>query len=272
MVVVLSEKDREKIFDTLTDKQIRVIKRYVLDIVKSELLTKYFWKGINWDLVGLEYDPLFHKKLAERVSQPRLFCSACGKPLKNQYIVKSKQTGYIQELGSTCLADRAGIDIRIVKEIHNSRKRINLFQDEILSDYRNKERFPNRIYKDIIEINADRSWGPKFRSKILDFKGANLPLFHKDHNKLLKDLSNRRNELDEEEQFGHKDKVRNNTQEYIHLKRYINEIVRKDRSLNIIQKEETLSDALERITNINNSINDDFAVIPISKQKERAKQ
>ena len=272
MVVVLSEKDREKIFDTLTDKQIRVIKRYVLDIVKSELLTKYFWKGINWDLVGLEYDPLFHKKLAERVSQPRLFCSACGKPLKNQYIVKSKQTGYIQELGSTCLADRAGIDIRIVKEIHNSRKRINLFQDEILSDYRNKERFPNRIYKDIIEINADRSWGPKFRSKILDFKGANLPLFHKDHNKLLKDLSNRRNELDEEEQFGHKDKVRNNTQEYIHLKRYINEIVRKDRSLNIIQKEETLSDALERITNINNSINDDFAVIPISKQKELAKQ
>ena len=272
MVVVLSEKDREKIFDTLTDKQIRVIKRYVLDRVKSELLTKYFWKGINWDLVGLEYDPLFHKKLAERVSQPRLFCSACGKPLKNQYIVKSKQTGYIQELGSTCLADRAGIDIRIVKEIHNSRKRINLFQDEILSDYRNKERFPNRIYKDIIEINADRSWGPKFRSKILDFKGANLPLFHKDHNKLLKDLSNRRNELDEEEQFGHKDKVRNNTQEYIHLKRYINEIVRKDRSLNIIQKEETLSDALERITNINNSINDDFAVIPISKQKELAKQ
>lgn len=272
MVVVLSEKDREKIFDTLTDEQIRVIKRYVLDRVKSELLTKYFWKGINWDLVGLEYDPLFHKKLAERVSQPRLFCSACGKPLKNQYIVKSKQTGHIQELGSTCLSDRAGIDIRIVKEIHNSRKRINLFQDEILSDYRNKERFPNRIYKDIIEINADRSWGPKFRSKILDFKGANLPLFHKDHNKLLKDLSNRRNELDEEEQFGHKNKVRNNTQEYIHLKRYINEIVRKDRSLNIIQKEETLSDALERITNINNSINDDFAVIPISKQKELAKQ
>lgn len=272
MVVVLSEKDRREIFDTLTNKQIRVIKRYVLDTVKSELLTKYFWKGINWDLIGLEYDPFFHKKLAERVSQPRLFCSACGKPLKNQYIVKSKQTGHIQELGSTCLSDRAGIDIRIVKEIRNSRKRINLFQDEILSDYRNKERFPNRIYKDIIEINADRSWGPKFRSKILDFKGANLPLFHKDHNKLLKDLSNRRNELDEEEQFGHKDKVRNNIQEYIHLKRYINEIIRKDRSLNIIRKEETLSDALERITNINNSINDDFAVIPISKQKELAKQ
>lgn len=272
MVVVLSEKDREKIFDTLTDKQIRVIKRYVLDRVKSELLTKYFWKGINWDLVGLEYDPLFHKKLAERVSQPRLFCSACGKPLKNQYIVKSKQTGYIQKLGSTCLADRAGIDIRIVKEIHNSRKRINIFQDEILSEYRNKERFPNRIYKDIIEINADKSWGRNFRDKILDFKGANLPLFHKDHNKLINDLSNRRRELFEEEQFDHKNKVRNNIQEYIHLKRYINEIVRKDRSLNIIQKEETLDDALERITNINNSINDDFAVIPISKQKELAKQ
>lgn len=272
MVVVLSEKDREKIFDTLTDEQISVIKRYVLDRVKSELLTKYFWKGINWDLVGLEYDPLFHKKLAERVSQPRLFCSACGKPLKNQYIVKSKQTGYIQRLGSTCLADRAGIDIRIVKEIHNSRKRINIFQDEILSEYRNKERFPNRIYKDIIEINADKSWGRNFRDKILDFKGANLPLFHKDHNKLINDLSNRRRELFEEEQFDHKNKVRNNIQEYIHLKRYINEIVRKDRSLNIIQKEETLDDALERITNINNSINDDFAEIPIPKQKELAKQ
>ena len=47
MVVVLSEKDREKIFDTLTDKQIRVIKRYVLDRVKSKLLSEYFWDGIT---------------------------------------------------------------------------------------------------------------------------------------------------------------------------------------------------------------------------------
>lgn len=272
MVVVLSEKDREKIFDTLTNKQVEVIKRYVLDRVKSKLLSRYFWDGINWELIGLEYDPFFHKKLSERTNRPMYSCSACGSSLKNQYVVKSKQTGHIQRLGSTCLSDRTGISPKIAKEIHNSRKEINLFQDEILLDYKNKGRFPNRIYKNIVEINADRSWGRNFRDKILDFKEANLPLFHKDRNKLLRDLSNRRNELDEEEQFGHKDKVRNNTQEYIHLKRYINEIVRKDRSLNIIQKEETLSDALERITNINNSINDDFAVIPISKQKELAKQ
>ena len=272
MVVVLSEKDREKIFDTLTDKQIRVIKRYVLDRVKSKLLSEYFWDGIDWELIGLEYDPFFHKKLSERTNRPIYFCSACGSSLKNQYVVRSKQTGYIQKLGSTCLSDRTGISPKIAKEIHNSRKEINLFQDEILLDYKNKKRFPNRIYKDITKINADRSWGRNFRDKILDFKGANLPLFHKDHNKLINDLSNRRRELDEEEQFGHKDKVRNNIQEYIHLKRYINEIIQKDRNLNIIQKEETLSNALERITNINNSINDDFAVIPTSKQKELAKQ
>lgn len=272
MVVVLSEKDREKIFDTLTNKQVKVIKRYVLDRVKSKLLSKYFWDGIDWELIGLEYDPFFHKKLSERTNRPMYSCSACGSSLKNQYVVRSKQTGYIQKLGSTCLSDRTGISPKIAKEIHNSRKEINLFQDEILLDYRNKERFPNRIYKNIVEINADRSWGRNFRDKILDFKEANLPLFHKDHNKLINDLSNRRRELDEEKQFGHKDKVRNNIQEYIHLKRYINEIIRKDRSLNIIQKEEKLNTALERITNINNSINDDFAEIPISKQKELAKQ
>lgn len=64
MVVVLSEKDRREIFDTLTDEQMRVVKKYVLYEARSRLLSRYFWKGINWELVRLEYDPLFKKSEA----------------------------------------------------------------------------------------------------------------------------------------------------------------------------------------------------------------
>ena len=98
MVVVLSEKDRREIFNELTSEQIRVIRKYVLDATKSELLTKHFMRGINWELVDLGYDPLFKKKLSKRKYNPTLYCSACGKPLKYQYVIRSLQTGYVESL------------------------------------------------------------------------------------------------------------------------------------------------------------------------------
>ena len=267
MVVVLSEKDREKIFDALTDEQMRVVKKYVLYEAKSRLLSRYFWKGINWELVRLEYDPLFKKKRSKRKYNPTLYCDACHNPLKYQYVVRSLQTGYEQELGETCFTQRTGIPTHIAREIYKSKDDINLFQDEILNKYRKGDRFPKSIYNKSLYFSADEYWGEALRDRILEFKRADLPLFHTDRLKLESYLASARREFELEE----KEKNLYSTEvnrRYIFLSRHLKYIVSKNRNLfseERIKIEKTIS---EKDIKINEGINEDFAKIPEFKREE----
>lgn len=267
MVVVLSEKDREKIFDTLTDEQMRVVKKYVLYEAKSRLLSRYFWKGINWELVRLEYDPLFKKKRSKRKYNPTLYCDACHNPLKYQYVVRSLQTGYEQELGEICFTQRTGIPTHIAREIYKSKDDINLFQDEILNKYRKGDRFPKSIYNKSLYFSADEYRGEALRDRILEFKRADLPLFHTDRLKLESYLASARREFELEE----KEKNLYSTEvnrRYIFLSRHLKYIVSKNRNLfseERIKIEKTIS---EKDIKINEGINEDFAKIPEFKREE----
>lgn len=267
MVVVLSEKDRREIFNELTSEQIRVIRKYVLDATKSELLTKHFMRGINWELVDLGYDPLFKKKLSKRKYNPTLYCSACGKPLKYQYVIRSLQTGYVESLGETCLNQRTGISLNIAKEVHESKRVINIFQDEILLLVYIGKVFPINMYKKVHDINGDVGWSNTFRNRILEFKRANLPLFHKDYSKLEIDWDNAKKEIELEEKENNLYSTEVNRR-YIFLSRHLKYIVSKNRNLfseERIKIEKTIS---EKDIKINEGINEDFAKIPESKQEE----
>lgn len=267
MVVVLSEKDRKEIFNELTSEQIRVIRKYVLDATKSELLTKHFMRGINWELVDLGYDPLFKKKLSKRKYNPTLYCSACGKPLKYQYVIRSLQTGYVEILGETCLNQRTGISLNIAKEVHESKRVINVFQDEILLLVHIGKVFPINMYKKIHDINGDVGWSNTFRNRILEFKRANLPLFHKDYSKLEIDWDNAKKEIELEEKENNLYSTEVNRR-YIFLSRHLKYIVSKNRNLfseERIKIEKTIS---EKDIKINEGINEDFAKIPEFKREE----
>ena len=271
MVVVLSEKDRKEIFNELTSEQIRVIRKYVLDATKSELLTKHFMRGINWELVDLGYDPLFKKKLSKRKYNPTLYCSACGKPLKYQYVIRSLQTGYIESLGETCLNQRTGISLNIAKEVHESKRVINVFQDEILLLVHIGKVFPIKMYKKVHDINGDVGWSTTFRNRILEFKRANLPLFHKDYSKLEIDWDNVKKEIELEEKEKNLYSTETNRR-YIFLSRHLKYIVSKNRNLfseERIKIEKTIS---EKDVKINEGINEDFAKIPEFKQEELKKK
>ena len=271
MVVVLSEKDRREIFNELTSEQIRVIRKYVLDATKSELLTKHFMRGINWELVDLGYDPLFKKKLSKRKYNPTLYCSACGKPLKYQYVIRSLQTGYVESLGETCLNQRTGISLNIAKEVHESKRVINVFQDEILLLVHIGKVFPINMYKKVHDINGDVGWSNTFRNRILEFKRANLPLFHKDYSKLEIDWDNAKKEIELEEKEKNLYSTETNRR-YIFLSRHLKYIVSKNRNLfseERIKIEKTIS---KKDIKINEGINEDFAKIPEFKQEELKKK
>ena len=267
MVVVLSEKDRREIFNELTSEQIRVIRKYVLDATKSELLTKHFMRGINWELVDLGYDPLFKKKLSKRKYNPTLYCSACGKSLKYQYVIRSLQTGYVESLGETCLNQRTGISLNIAKEVHESKQVINVFQDEILLLVHIGKVFPINMYKKVHDINGDVGWSNTFRNRILEFKRANLPLFHKDYSKLEIDWDNVKKEIELEEKENNLYSTEVNRR-YIFLSRHLKYIVSKNRNLfseERIKIEKTIS---EKDIKINEGINEDFTKIPEFKREE----
>ena len=265
MVVVLSEKDRREIFDTLTDEQMRVVKKYVLYKARSRLLSRYFWKGINWELVRLEYDPLFKKKRSKRKYNPTLYCDACHNPLKYQYVVRSLQTGYEQELGETCFTQRTGIPTHIAREIYKSKDDINLFQDEILNKYRKGGRFPKSIYKKSLYFSADEYWGEALRDRILEFKRADLPLFHTDRLKLESYLASARREfeLEKKEKDINPVKIKG---KYLPLDHYLKEIVSKKKDLWSDERIKIKEDIRKLDFTANNSIKKDFSRIPKSKQ------
>ena len=265
MISVLSSKDREEIFNTMTDFQIDVIMNHVMYRVKSELLTASFWKGIHWELLGVNYDRLYRKKLNQRKYKPSLYCE-CGRSLKYQYVVKSKETGEILELGKECFTQRTGIPERIAEEIYNSRNKINIFQDEILSAYKFRKRFPIELYNEIHLNKVDDKWSPYYNKKILDFKKANLPLFHRDQDKLENDLIEykvRKRQL--KRLLGVNFEVEY-TENYVYLIKYMENRILNDRKLNQGERKKLIQDLYKISKAVNESISTDFAKLTANKR------
>lgn len=266
MISVLSSKDREEIFNTMTDFQIDVIMNHVMYRVKSELLTASFWKGIHWELLGVNYDRLYRKKLNQRKYTPSLYCE-CGRSLKYQYVVKSKETGEILELGKECFTQRTGIPERIAEEIYNSRNKINIFQDEILSAYKFRKRFPIELYNEIHLNKVDDKWSTYYNKKILDFKKANLPLFHRDQDKLENDLIEykvRKRQLKRLLGMNFKAEY---TEDYVYLIKYMENRILNDRKLNQSERKKIIQDLYKISKAVNESINTDFAKLSANKRE-----
>lgn len=266
MINVLSSEEREKIFDTMTDFQIDVIINHVMYRVKSELLTASFWKGIHWELLGVNYDRLYRKKLNQRKYRPSLYCE-CGRPLKYQYVVKSKETGEILELGKECFTQRTGIPERIAEEIYNSKNKINIFQDEILSAYKFRKRFPLELYNEIHLNKVDDKWSPYYNKKILDLKKANLPLFHRDQDKLENDLIEykvRKRQLKRLLGMNFKAEY---TENYVYLIKYMENRILNDRKLNQGERKKLIQDLYKISKAVNESISIDFAKLSTNKRK-----
>ncbi len=266
MISVLSSEDREEIFNTMTDFQIDVIMNHVMYRVKSELLTASFWKGIHWELLGVNYDRLYRKKLNQRKYRPSLYCE-CGRSLKYQYVVKSKETGEILELGKECFTQRTGIPERIAEEIYNSRNKINIFQDEILNAYKFRERFPIELYNEIHLNKVDDKWSPYYNRKILDFKKADLPLFHRDKAKLENDLIEykvRKRQLKRLLGMNFKAEY---TEDHIYLIKYMENRILNDRKLNQGERKKLIQDLYKISKAVNESISTDFANLSIDRRK-----
>lgn len=266
MISVLSSEDREEIFNTMTDFQIDVIMDHVMYRVKSELLTASFWKGIHWELLGVNYDRLYRKKLNQRKYRPSLYCE-CGRSLKYQYVVKSKETGEILELGKECFTQRTGIPERIAEEIYNSRNKINIFQDEILNAYKFRERFPIELYNEIHLNKVDDKWSPYYNRKILDFKKADLPLFHRDKAKLENDLIEykvRKRQLKRLLGMNFKEEY---TEDYVCLIKYMENRILNDRKLNQGERKKLIQDLYKISKAVNESISTDFANLSTDRRK-----
>ncbi|QIG37381.1 hypothetical protein IBB3154_046 (plasmid) [Ligilactobacillus salivarius] len=166
---------------------------------------------------------------------------------------------------------RTGISLNIAKEVHESKRVINVFQDEILLLVHIGKVFPIKMYKKVHDINGDVGWSTTFRNRILEFKRANLPLFHKDYSKLEIDWDNVKKEIELEEKEKNLYSTETNRR-YIFLSRHLKYIVSKNRNLfseERIKIEKTIS---EKDVKINEGINEDFAKIPEFKQEELKKK
>src|SRR5699024_8146258 len=125
--------------------------------------------------------------------------------------------------------------------------------------------FPKSIYKKSLYFSADEYWGEALRDRILEFKRADLPLFHTDRLILESYLASASRE------FGLEKKVKDNNpgkimRKYLRGDRYIKDIVSKKRYLWSDERIKIREDIRKLDFTASNSIKKDFSSFPRSKQ------
>ncbi|MDI8346415.1 hypothetical protein MJM65_23645, partial [Salmonella enterica subsp. enterica serovar Montevideo] len=109
----LTIKERLEIYSRLNKQQRNLIDDHRKFLIRSEFLKDSYLKASDWEFVDLKIDekyPDIHKK------EHMLYCE-CGRRLKYQYIVKSKEKQTLMTLGIQHFKDHLNIPQQVATEI-----------------------------------------------------------------------------------------------------------------------------------------------------------
>lgn len=139
----LTIKERLEIYARLTRSQRELIDAHRKYLIKSEFLKDSYLKASDWEFQDLKIDLNYPEKES---NQTLLYCE-CGRRLKYQYIVKSKETGKVMGLGSQHFKDHLKIPQQVATEIVNRLNNVDLALDELLWLKRYGVEFPEELWE-----------------------------------------------------------------------------------------------------------------------------
>ncbi|MFY8329832.1 hypothetical protein [Vagococcus carniphilus] len=176
----LTIKERLEIYARLTRSQRELIDAHRKYLIKSEFLKDSYLKASDWEFQDLKIDLNYPEKES---NQTLLYCE-CGRRLKYQYIVKSKETGKVMGLGSQHFKDHLKIPQQVATEIVNRLNNVDLALDELLWLKRYGFEFPEELWEvyafnlyQIQQANTEYEINFSLAHRLVDFKKANMPLY-----------------------------------------------------------------------------------------------
>ena len=124
--VTYDNNERKSLFQQLTKPQQELVNQQKKYQVRSLFLqNKYLFTSV-WEFVRLNIDDDY-----ERGKRSQLKCD-CGRPLKYQFVIESKQTGQEVHLGIQHFKAHLGIPQILAEDIKKGVAHVDLYLDELL--------------------------------------------------------------------------------------------------------------------------------------------
>ncbi len=188
---VLTIRERLEIYAKLTKKQRALIDAHRKYLIRSEFLKDSYLKASDWEFLDLKIDSEYPEK---KGTQELLYCQ-CGRRLKYQYIVKSKETGQKMGLGIQHFKDHLNIPHQVATEIVDRLNNVDFALDELLWLKRYNIDFPQalwehysyQLYKHQF-LSESYPINYSLAQRVIDFKEADMPLYVSDFNEVKREV------------------------------------------------------------------------------------
>lgn len=186
----LTVKNRQEIYQRLTKPQRELIEKYKKYKMGSFFLEKQYLKAEEWDFHTLNVDENYNQKLKKY----HLYCQ-CGKPVKYQFVLKSKATNEKIQLGITHFTDHLGVTPAVASEIKKGLNQVDLALDEILWLKDRRYLFPQDLWqKYLIALHKNEqlvhpvSVNLVLTQRVWSFLEVDMPIFVADYLAIVQDI------------------------------------------------------------------------------------
>lgn len=187
----LTIKERSEIYTRLTKEQRKLIDEHRKFLIRSEFLKDSYLKASDWEFVDLKIDddyPKIHHK------HQMLYCE-CGRRLKYQYVVKSKETQKVMCLGIQHFKDHLNIPQQVATEIAQRLNNVDFALDELLWLKRLGIDFPDDLWENYIFfmfgnqfVSSEIRINLSLARRVADFKEAKMPIYLADYKEVLSEI------------------------------------------------------------------------------------
>ncbi|MDT2670282.1 hypothetical protein [Enterococcus dongliensis] len=193
--VTYSGTERRRIFEKLTDAQQAFVNQQRKYEIRSLFLQQHYLQTSDWEFVALNIDDEY-----ERGVHSQLKC-ACGRPLKYQFVIKSKSQRQEIRLGIQHFKDHLGISQQVAEEIKKGVAHVDLALDELLWLTEKELSFPEDLWQRYVfayyrnnTLRRPLALNHTLAKRVVQFRHAQMPLFIGDYLSIVSEI----NQIDRE--------------------------------------------------------------------------
>lgn len=186
----LTVKNRQEIYQRLTKPQRELIEVHKKYRMGSFFLNHHYLIDEKWSFETVNIDENYNRKL----KRYNLYCQ-CGKAVKYQFILKSKETEAEIALGITHFTDHLGVSPAVASEIKKGINQVDMALDELLWLKEKKYAFPEDLWQQYLftlyrnqQLVAPVEVNQVLAERVLTFRVAEMPIFVADYLALLNEI------------------------------------------------------------------------------------
>lgn len=186
----LTVKNRQEIYQRLTKPQRALIETHKKYQMGSFFLNHHYLMDEVWQFETVNIDENYNRKL----KRYNLHCQ-CGKAVKYQFVLTSKETKEKIALGITHFSDHLGVSAEVANEIKKGINQVDMALDELLWLKEKKYLFPEDLWQQYLfalyrnqQLMQPIEYNQVLAQRVMTFREVAMPIFVADYLALLNEI------------------------------------------------------------------------------------